>query len=887
MRLRRLEVRRFRKLAGPVVLDRLGDGITVIGGDNEEGKSTVLAALKAALFEPHGVGGAVREQMAPHDGGVPEVLVELEAGGGRYRLHKAFRKGGVSLDTPRGRLTGDAAEQALVDLLRFERRTAHKAKPQNLGLQAIFWLDQGTSFAGFEALEAGRDRFSAAVEAETGALAAGDRGRRLLQSVTAAARELWTPTWRETGPLAEASRRLQVLTAECEALRQRRQGYDAAIDRLARLRDDRRRAIEADELGRARETLLAARKAVAGVEALESELVLLRGEALLCRSQWQALEAQAERRRDLARRAAETAAAAAKAAEELVRLTGERERADVVAATAVDAETAAVDALAGIEREHEQASGQRRLVEITGRLARLRADHVAATEAAAAVERLRASLAANPATAESVAAAEEAQSRRREAAAALQVVATRLDFAPRMGATVLAAGNPHDPTGPLHIAERTELELGGFGRVTVLPGGGDVEKRRAALRRAEDGLAAALAAVGAVDTAQARAMLEGRRDDERRLAHAEARLDAVLASHAVADLPALSGRLTGAEVELAMLSARVTPPVEAADLDALIEGLEQRRRAGRLARDAAREEQQRTAKLATDRRMAAAGCEARRLELAEQQEAAQRALAEECQRCPEERLQDDLAAAAAAKAEAELRLAATERRFGAADAGFVRDRLAQAERRVAAIEAEAQRLDREIRDAEVELRSGEAQALGERLAEAEGELSRATADHTRLAQTARAWKLLHDELTAAVATARDALLAPVRQRIGPYLRRLFPEAEVALDPQTLALDRLRRGGVDERFNELSLGTREQLAIVVRLALAGLLQEKEGESPCLVLDDALVYADEVRLEVMKTILQQAANELQILILTCRPRDYRGLDARFLRLEDCIA
>ena len=76
MRLRRVEIRRFRKLAGPVVLDRLGDGITVIGGDNEEGKSTVLAALKAALFEVHSVGGAVREQMTPHDGGVPEVLVD-------------------------------------------------------------------------------------------------------------------------------------------------------------------------------------------------------------------------------------------------------------------------------------------------------------------------------------------------------------------------------------------------------------------------------------------------------------------------------------------------------------------------------------------------------------------------------------------------------------------------------------------------------------------------------------------------------------------------------------------------------------------------------------------------------------------------------------------
>jgi hypothetical protein len=885
MRLRRLEIRRFRKLAGPVVLDRLGDGITVIGGDNEEGKSTVLAALKAALFEAHGVGGAVREQMAPHDGGVPEVLVELEAGGAHYRLHKAFRKGGVTLDTPRGKLTGDAAEQALVDLLRFERRTAREAKPQNLGLQAVFWLDQGTSFAGFEALEAGRDRFSAAVEAETGALAAGDRGRRLLQSVTSAAHELWTPTWKETGARVEVTRRLKSLTATRDELRQRRQGYDAGIDRLARLRTDRRRAIEADELGRARGALAAARKAVAAVDALETELERLRAELRLCDEQWRRLDEQAERRRELIRNTAQAADAVAKAKDDLLALSGEHERAERAANAAIDAETKQVERWVAVERQHEQVSGQRRLAEISRRSRRLRTDHAAATEAGSAIARLQAMLTADLATPERVAAVVEAQSARREAVAALQAVATRLDFAPRPDATIHVAGKPHPAGQPLLIAERTELELDGFGRVTVQPGGGDVEKRRSALRRADDALAAALAAVGVVDAIQARVMLDNRQAVERELVDAKARLKAVLGSHGVADPSALAGQLANAEVELAALSARVAPPGEGDDLDAMVEALEDRRRDARLACDAARDEQQRAAKQAMNLRTDIARREARSLELTEQLETARRALAQDTKRCPDERLTADLDAATAAKADTELRLSATERRVAVADPGLARDRLAQAERRVAAIETEAQRLERDIRDVEVELCSGEAQALGERLAEVEGELLRVEAEHARLAQLARAWKLLHDELTAAVATARDALLAPVRERIGPYLQRLFPGSEVMLDPETLALDRLRRDGVEERFQQLSLGTREQLAIVVRLALAGLLQEKEGESPCLVLDDALVYADEARLDVMKTILQQASRDLQILILTCRPRDYRGLDARFLRLEDC--
>ena len=885
MRLRRLEIRRFRKLAGPVVVDGLGDGITVIGGDNEEGKSTVLAALKAALFEAHGVGGAVREQMTPHDGGTPEVLVDMEMAGGRYRLHKAFRKGGVTLDTPQGRLAGDAAEQALIDLLRFERRTAHKAKAQNLGLQAVFWVDQGTSFSGFEALEAGRDRFSAAVEAEAGALVAGDRGRRLLAAVTRRAREHWTPGWKETGALAEAGRRVQALTAARDELRVRRQAYDAGIDRLARLRDERRRAIEADELGRAREALAVARKAVASIEAMETELERHGGEVRLCETQWRRLDEQAQRRRELGRQVEMAASAAATAERDLAGRRGEAQLADAAAARAAEADAGAEARLADLDRRHEQASGQRRATELSRHLARLRADRAAASEAATAVQRLKASLAADPATRERVAAAVEAQASWREATAALRAVATRLDFHPLSGGGVAVAGLPHAAGRPLHVAERTEIGLEGFGRIVVEPGGSDLEQRQAVLRETAAALRSALSAVGAADVAEARLRLDARQRAERELVDAEARLDAVLAGHGRIRLIELADRLARAEAELAGLSSRFPPSDDADALDGLIEDLETQRLAARRARNGAAEERQRLAGVAAGVRAEVARGEARCAELAEQLAALRRTMAEEAERCPDDRLSGDLAAAAEARAAAELRAAAVRRLLAAADPDLARDRLAQAGRRVEASEAERQRLDRAIRDVEIELRSGEAPAIGERLDEIEGELERAEAERKRLADMAAAWKLLHDELTAAIVSARDALLVPVRERIGPYIQRLFPGAEAVLQADTLALDRLRRGGTDERFEQLSLGTREQLAIIVRLALARLLQEKEGESPCLVLDDALVYADEARLEVMKTILQQAARDLQILILTCRPRDYRGLDARFLRLEEC--
>jgi uncharacterized protein YhaN len=81
---------------------------------------------------------------------------------------------------------------------------------------------------------------------------------------------------------------------------------------------------------------------------------------------------------------------------------------------------------------------------------------------------------------------------------------------------------------------------------------------------------------------------------------------------------------------------------------------------------------------------------------------------------------------------------------------------------------------------------------------------------------------------------------------------------------------------DERgsFEELSLGAREQMGIVARLAYADLLQEA-GRPTLLILDDALVHTDEDRLGQMKRVLYDAASRHQMLIFTCHPAAWRDL------------
>ena len=90
----------------------------------------------------------------------------------------------------------------------------------------------------------------------------------------------------------------------------------------------------------------------------------------------------------------------------------------------------------------------------------------------------------------------------------------------------------------------------------------------------------------------------------------------------------------------------------------------------------------------------------------------------------------------------------------------------------------------------------------------------------------------------------------------------------------------------EPFERLSDGTREQIAILTRLAFAELLAD-QGRPAVVVLDDALVFSDDQRIEQMFEILARAADKLQIIVLTCRERVFEGLPARRLRLEQMPA
>ena len=164
-----------------------------------------------------------------------------------------------------------------------------------------------------------------------------------------------------------------------------------------------------------------------------------------------------------------------------------------------------------------------------------------------------------------------------------------------------------------------------------------------------------------------------------------------------------------------------------------------------------------------------------------------------------------------------------------------------------------------------------------------------TAGHVgseRLAQQQEAVNLAHAEVLERERTERAALRllreienveAERATHLGRALAGPITDAFRALTggryglisvTPDLKTEHIEAHGEARQLEHLSVGTREQLATLLRLAIAGYLQT------AVVLDDQLVHSDSERLEWFRKSLRASAGEHdhQVIVFTCRPGDY---------------
>ena len=823
MKLRQLELEQFRKFDRPLRIAGVADGLNLIVGPNEMGKSTLFAALQAVLFERHRSQAQTVKSFQPagHEGASPRVALSFEIEGRRHRIEKRFlRRATAELAMPDGRrLHGEAAEEALESLLAGGGGNGsaggRRGTAEALGIWSLLWVGQGQSLALPEMAPAARGTLQTALEAEVGEVLAGDHGTLLIKSIEQALYELIYKTGRPRGRYKEADETREGLEAEIADLEARRAELERDLNELDGVRAEYER-VRADQSADAAAAELA-------------ELMARRDQLMVRRAEIREAEADLK----------EKHAALEHAEAEQARRRALREA--LVAAEAEHEAAAAIEAdAAGAAVEAERVAGER-----TDRAERLQATVDAAANHHRSLQRLA-----------------HAVRQRDDARAALRAAASEvaLDLDPAALDRVRVAGRQLDTPGrSLRIVDPLEIEIASIGRITVRPVVPDRRRLQSSLRDAERRIALELKALGLRPPSPGVRQLEFDLAASERPPGAAAGLGPTGGSAAPwPDAAAVESALAEAERRINGLQAQLREA--RGDLAASVEGRQER-------------------------------SEARGQAIA-RREHAERHL---------ERLRSDLADAeqlvdAAALAERALALRGEvgicEQRQRALHEGAPQQSFEELEQRITELKGIGERRAGTLREQELAMERLRARiqalagnGLDERLASARRRCDELERECAKYRREVEALELLWQVLREAERDSKERYLAPLVRRIRPYLQALFPGADLEVD-ESFRITAVARTGGGEPFDRLSEGTREQIAILTRLALAELLAD-QGRPAVVVLDDALVFSDDRRIEQMFEILGCAAAKLQIIVLTCRERVFQGLAAHRLRLEEVQA
>lgn len=886
MQIRRLEISAFRCFRNSLAIDDIGDGVTLLVGDNEEGKSTVLAALQTVLFEKHNVGGGVAEAMLPYGSKVrPEIKLEFDHDGDRYRLHKAFcQKPMADLRADSGdRWSDDAAEERLREMLEFTPPGKGGTKPEHRGLQALFWVEQGSASGQPHVNETAQRSLIDALETEVGTVTGGDRGRTLIKRIESRVNEVFTAKTRKpAGAYRDAVSEATAARGRRADLEERLREFEGKVDVLTRERGLLAKLEADDPIGVADVRIKQARDADRTVEGLENALTTTDAKFKAAQSQHELAKTRLGRRQ-----------ASRKEANDADREVADLKEKESSAQGAVndaqkvfnDAEGAHGTAKAALDTAQKDVTAALRLADLlrkSGELVRAN-DHLEKAETAERdATRLKGKVDDNSLTSGIIDELRRLDGAAREEAARFKAVATLLELTPDEGRSASIDGAVVEVKA-LTLVVPTDIRLAGYGTIRVTPGGKDIASRQAAADAATTKLKGELDKHGVANLQEAVRM-----GGEREAWLNEATIHrATVKAHAPKGLDALRGdvaRLT-AEVERIRedIGDAKVPDITADEAASHAGELDQKLNLARIEERKASDDLKDARGTLQTAKNSLSALSGQRGAAGDRASSLCEALDQAARQDSDENLEKALNDATESERAATEEVGKARTALAESDPDGARRELTAATEARARVEKNLREKQDKVRDLGVELRALGKDDTAAEMEVADGALARAEAQEGRLSHEAAALTLLLDTLAAEEQVARETFLAPVRERIAPYLKRLFPGSELRLDDQSLKITHLRRDGQDEPYERLSIGTREQLAVLARLAFADLLDEHGKKSP-IILDDALVFSDDQRFEEMQRILDRAAERLQIIVLTCHERAYFDRGWTTKRLEE---
>jgi len=871
-----------------VFIGPLDPGLNVLSANNEAGKSTVIRATSRALFDRHTCKSEeIKGLQRLGTSLAPSVTVAFESGGQKYRVVKVF------LESPRCQVSqwnagewqlkaeGDAADLLLQQILLSEQPGRGATKPEHWGLFQYLWTRQGEpavwpSWQG----EAGKLVQSRLIRIELDPLI-----ESLKTSLSTEYSQILTDQGRSKtrGPLDLAEKELQALQTKLADIQGRKQHIESAQARYQDL-NARLAELEKEALEKRQAAEVIAEQA-RQAELLLKELEARQGQLTVATEKLQVVV------KDIA-----TVTTAWQTIEELI---GGIASDELRQQKYDDQETKLVEQQRAGDKDLEEATRRRTelqddldriqtLLKYRGALdtlAKLKDQLKKSKSLAGEVDRLEREQSKLPSlTPQKLKKLELLEQDIKTLTAQIEAVGLSVEITPTKAAEVevTKAGSKTNlsirtgATETLHSGQSLDLKLKSWGRIRVRSGSTELHEIEEQRKTKATQLDEALAELGVKDVVAAATLTENLRGLASRIRDVQRDLTAALGDHE--DIKHLEGEINAEDTRLSNVEA--ASKISPAEKTATVTDLE------------ARHEELRSAFRGKDRQVqsltnaskelvdALTECRKNRNALAQQLARLQERLksiktqVEEI----EGRYQDGMDAAKGKAQEeftkAEARVATTRAKLPP-EADKLPERNRRAARAAHDVAQELERIkgDRDRLVGELKTRGSdglyaqETQLL-EKITQVTSELE---------AARRRGWaaRLLYDLLKRRKQVATRAVLTPIQDRLSSTFAELTADAarKVFLDENL----QIRGVGRNEHellaFDLLSQGAKEQLLLAVRLAVA--LAVTDGERQLLILDDVLVNTDPVRQQRVLDLLHSAAEQLQILVLTCHADRYRGI------------
>lgn len=867
MKVRALRLMNVGTFSAPTALEGLSGGLDVVVGPNEMGKSTLFGALSHLLGTPATSKGREITALRSDDAGGPVIEADIEIATRLLRFRKRFlsRPAAQLTDLRSGETWHDAeAEKTAERLLGGDGRSAARG---------LLWVAQGAGFTLPDKPDASlSSALAALIEQEAADAAGAAEARRVAEQVRQRLDELVTLKTgraRANGPLDAARKRRDALTEQLDLARARAAAAQSRIAQHMVLTAERARVVHPDLIhGLVAETD-AARAAVDAAERARHKLQSAAEQLKSARLAREQATGALQRFDAAAGQMARLKHELADALERRASLEARHVALEAALRSSRDAAAAREAQIAVARADLEKARRHGAFKTAQAELARLDADQKAALDATTAEHTAAGALAVIRVTQASLDELQSLVARLAvaEARVAAEAPTATLRCLPGAHARVRIGGKEMPAGEPLLIERATEIEIEGVGTILIAPpqpDGISPAVQRDDMRRA---MRAALDAVGVDGIEAAGAALERRRGLEADRTRAAAHLAAVAPN----GIEALEARRAEAADRLRELDEG-DGSIDAADAERRLRELSDALAACRGPLLDAEKELGTTSHALTRASALIDGIEGQLASAAA--ETPDPAVAAECRA----RLAAEAEAAHAALADATREYSAWRE---AAPSPEAFDALTLQARRAAealgANRARRDAIDRELASLEGALRRDGEDGAGSDVPGLEEELTQAEARVADLEIDAAALTMLASRLEQARSDHRERVLRPVVSRLDALLGRLFPEARLAMEGPLLAV-RLDRGARSDAHVRLSGGTREQIAILVRLAYADLMAARGIELP-LVLDDALVYSDDQRLAIMVELLADASARHQVIMLSCHERAVAPLLAAY--------